>query len=108
MIASIFRVAEKGHNAIGVEGSDIAAESFFEENNIEYKRGAINLAPNGVQIFSVSIHSKIYSNVRIQMLVENSLQDPTKLCSSLEKNQCVSSKKIENLPSFMSLLPCQV
>ena len=54
------RIAEKGHFVVGVDGSETAAISFFEESNIEYKRDAINMAPRGAQIFSVRILLVVY------------------------------------------------
>eukprot|EP00794_Sanderia_malayensis_P011726 gene11726-12947_t len=51
-------VADQGHNVIGVESSDLAAKQFFQENNIEYKMDAINMAPRGALVFS-SLDGKI-------------------------------------------------
>eukprot|EP00794_Sanderia_malayensis_P011727 gene11727-12948_t len=51
-------VLDQGHNVIGVEGCDLAAKQFFQENNIEYKMDAINMAPRGALVFS-SLDGKI-------------------------------------------------
>ena len=44
-------LADNGHTVVGVELAEIAVKSFFEENQIEFTTEAINLAPNGANIF---------------------------------------------------------
>ena len=51
----LHRVADKGHIVVGVDGSDKAAKEFFQEQNLEYKMDAINMAPRGALVFSVNI-----------------------------------------------------
>eukprot|EP00112_Aurelia_sp_Birch-Aquarium-sp1_P023610 Seg709.10 transcript_id=Seg709.10/GoldUCD/mRNA.D3Y31 product="putative thiopurine S-methyltransferase" protein_id=Seg709.10/GoldUCD/D3Y31 len=51
-------VADQGHHVTGVDGSEKAAKEFFEDNKIEYKMDAINMAPRGALVFS-SLDEKI-------------------------------------------------
>ena len=59
-IYNLNRVADKGHLVVGVEGSDLAAKEFFQEQNLEYKMDAINMAPRGALIFSVNIFLSLF------------------------------------------------
>ena len=44
-------LTDNGHTVVGVELAEIAVKSFFEENQGEFATEAINLAPNGANIF---------------------------------------------------------
>ena len=44
-------LADNGHTVVGVEMAGTSVKSFFEENQIEFTTEAINLAPNGANIF---------------------------------------------------------
>ena len=55
LVCCSHRVADKGHFVVGVEGSEKAVKEFFQEQNLEYKMDAINMAPRGALVFSVNI-----------------------------------------------------
>lgn len=48
------RLVKQGHTVIGVELIRKAIEDFFTENSVPYSREAINMAPNGAYVYTVS------------------------------------------------------
>ena len=79
------RVADQGHYVTGVDGSDKAAKEFFQDNNIEYKMDAINMAPRGALVFSVRLflnpsnHSRLLELVRSLWLLWYCKSHPSRI-----------------------------